>query len=104
MTNETNYRTLDEHRDNVHLPPELLPGAVVLFVVSFGVFWEIGEFVQDVLAGYTGLEIPLARHGLDDTMTDIVFNTIGGVVVALCGLPYLTDVTDAITDRFEHGG
>lgn len=94
-------RSLDEHRDDVHVPPELLPGFVVLFVLSFGIFWEIGEFAQDVVAGYTGLQMPLAQHGLHDTMTDVVFNTVGGIVVGLWGLPYLTDVTDAVTDRLE---
>ncbi|ADD06737.1 uncharacterized protein Nmag_3187 [Natrialba magadii ATCC 43099] len=94
-------RVLDEHRDEVHLPPGLTPGFVVIFVLSFGVFWEIGEFGFDVVAGRTGLEMPLAQHGLDDTMTDIVFNTIGAIVVARWGLPYLTDVTDAVTDRLD---
>jgi hypothetical protein len=94
-------RTLDEHRDEIHMPPELIPGTIVVFVLAFGVFWEIGEFGFDVVAGYTGLEMPLAQHGLDDTMSDIVFNTIGAIVVARWGLPYLTDVTDAVTDRLE---
>ncbi|MDQ2050044.1 hypothetical protein RBH26_06060 [Natronolimnohabitans sp. A-GB9] len=94
-------RTLDEHRDDVHLPPALLPGFVVLFVIAAGVFWEIGEFGQDLVADATGLQMPLAQHGLDDTMTDIVFNTVGGTITALWGLPYLTDVTDTITDRLE---
>ena len=94
-------RTLDELREEIHLPPPLIPGMVVLFVLAFGVFWEIGEFAQDIVASATGLEMPLAQHGLDDTMTDIIFNTIGAIVVALWGLPYLTDLTDAITDRLE---
>ncbi|WP_293032787.1 hypothetical protein [Natronococcus sp.] len=94
-------RTLDEHRDEIHMPPELVPGTIVVFVLSFGVLWEIGEFGFDVVAAYTGLEMPLAQHGLDDTMSDIVFNTIGAIVVARWGLPYLTDVTDAVTDRLE---
>ncbi|AGB37759.1 hypothetical protein [Natronococcus occultus] len=94
-------RTLDEHRDEVHMPPALIPGTIVVFVLAFGVFWEIGEFGFDVVAAYTGLEMPLAQHGLDDTMTDIVFNTIGAIVVARWGLPYLTDVTDAVTDRLD---
>ncbi|RQG94460.1 hypothetical protein [Natrarchaeobius chitinivorans] len=94
-------RVLDEHREEIHLPPELTPGFIVIFVLSFGVFWEIGEFGFDVVAGITGLEMPLAQHGLDDTMSDILFNTIGAIVVARWGLPYLTDVTDAVTDRLD---
>ncbi|MCU4740701.1 hypothetical protein [Natronoglomus mannanivorans] len=94
-------RTLDELRDDIHLPLELTPWFVVLFVVSFGVFWEIGEFAMDALAATTGLQMPLSQHGLADTMTDLVFNTIGSILVAFWGLPYLTDLTDAVTDRLE---
>ncbi|MFP9192718.1 hypothetical protein [Natronosalvus vescus] len=94
-------RVIDEHRDEIHVPPELVPGFVVVFVLSFGVFWEIGEFGFDLIANATGLEMPLAQHGLDDTMTDLVFNTFGAVVVAVWGLPYLTNLTDVVTDRLE---
>ncbi len=94
-------RVLDERRDDIHLPPRLVPAFVVLFVVAFGVFWEIGEFGFDVIAAHTGLTMPLAQHGLDDTMTDLVFNTIGAIVVATWGLPYLTDLTQAVSDRLE---
>ncbi|SDK01220.1 hypothetical protein [Natronorubrum texcoconense] len=98
-------RSLDELREEIHLPPVLVPSFVVLFVLSFGVFWEIGEFAQDIVADYAGVQMPLAQHGLDDTMTDIVFNTLGAIVVAAWGLPYLTDLTDAVTDRLgEWGG
>lgn len=94
-------RTLDEHRDEIHVPPSLLPGTVVVFVLAFGVFWEIGEFTLDAVAARTGLQMPLSQHGLDDTMSDIVFNTLGAIALAVWGLPYLTDVTDAVTDRLE---
>ncbi|WP_255170471.1 hypothetical protein [Natrononativus amylolyticus] len=94
-------RTLDEHRDDVHLPPGLVPLFVVVFVAAFGVVWEISEFGFDVLAAAYDLTMPLTQHGLDDTMTDVVFNTIGASIVAAWGLPYLDPVTDAITDRLE---
>lgn len=77
----------------------LVPASVVLFVLPVGVFWEIGESTFDLLAAAYGLEMPLSQHGFDDTMTDVVFNTVGAVVVAVWGLPYLVPVTDAITDR-----
>lgn len=94
-------RTLDEHRDDVHLPPGLVPLFVVVFVAAFGVVWEIGEFGFDALAAAFDLTMPLTQHGLDDTMTDLVFNTIGAAIVAAWGLPYLDPVTDAVTDWLE---
>lgn len=57
------------------------------FVLSFGVLWEIAEFGFDVVADRTGLEMPLTQRGLDDTMSDIVFNAIGAIVVALWDCP-----------------
>ncbi|MXV61957.1 hypothetical protein GS429_07780 [Natronorubrum sp. JWXQ-INN-674] len=92
-------RSLDELREEIHVPPSLVPSFVVLFVLSLGVFWEIGEFTFDLLAERFSLSMPLSQHGLADTMSDIVFNTVGAIVVAVWGLPYLAPVTDAITDR-----
>ena len=35
----------------------------------------------------------------EDTLKDLVFNALGGVLVATWGGVYLTDVSDAIADR-----
>jgi len=50
----------------------------------------------------TGAPTPCStQHGLDDTMLDLVFNTMGSVVVAVWGTVYLTDVVTAVRDRLE---
>lgn len=75
---------------------------IVPFVFAFGVFWELIEFGVDVVGSATGAGgAGFTHHGLNDTMLDLVFNTMGGIVVALWGTVYLTDVSGAIQERFE---
>ncbi len=94
-------RALDEHADGVHLPPRFVSAFILLFVLAFGVLWEVLEFVIALSADAVGGDAVLTQYGLEDTMLDLVFNTIGALVVALWGGAYLTGVTDAIRDRLE---
>jgi hypothetical protein len=41
------------------------------------------------------------QYGLDDTMLDLLFDTLGGVVVAVWGTAHLTDVVGALADRLD---
>lgn len=74
---------------------QLSPGFIVLFAFSFaaliGVFWEIIEFLSDVVVGSnmqrfadleTGVEF-VGQEALLDTMKDIILNTIGGLIVSI---------------------
>ena len=60
---------------------EISPWFVFLFTLSFaalgGVLWEIYEFSSDQLFGMT-----LQGGGNKDTMTDLIADTIGGLVIA----------------------
>lgn len=58
---------------------------ILLLVVSVGVLWEIMEFATDRLLLAVGVTPILAQYGLADTMTDILFNTVGAIVVAVWG-------------------
>jgi hypothetical protein len=57
-----------------------------MFAVTLGVFWEIYEFVADNLI--PGLNMQVVETGTDDTMVDMIVNTIGAAVVALLGYFY----------------
>ncbi len=94
-------RAFDEHSDGVHLPPKFISVFILLFVIAFGVLWEILEFVIALSAEAFGVDAVLTQYGLGDTMLDFVFNSIGAVIVALWGGAYLTDVSGAIRKRFE---
>ncbi|PSP97378.1 hypothetical protein BRC94_10505 [Halobacteriales archaeon QS_5_70_17] len=93
-------RALDEHVDSVHLPAEFMFVYILMFVLAFGVFWEVVEFVIGEVAVLFGMGSVLTQYGLGDTMKDLMFNTLGGVIVALWGTAYLTAVADAIGRRF----
>jgi len=94
-------RAIDLHSEEVSLPPRFMFVFILLLTVAFGVFWEVIEFAIAEAAAVMGGAPVLTQYGLDDTLLDLVFDTIGAVVVATWGTAYLGDVVGAITDRFE---
>ncbi|WP_254523658.1 hypothetical protein [Natrinema caseinilyticum] len=94
-------RAFDEHADGVHLPQRFIAVFILLFVLAFGVLWEILEFAIALSADTFGIDAVLTQYGLGDTMLDFVFNSIGALLVALWGGAYLTDVSGAIRERFD---
>ncbi|MCL6573565.1 MAG: hypothetical protein K6T88_18080 [Bacillus sp. (in: Bacteria)] len=61
---------------------EISPWFVFLFTLSFAVFggvlWEVYEFSSDQL-----LNMTLQGGGNKDTMTDLIADTVGGIVIAV---------------------
>jgi len=43
--------------------------------------------------------MPLAQHGLDDTVRDTMFNSLGALLVAAFGQAHLTDVAETLRER-----
>lgn len=60
---------------------------IVIFTMALGAFWEIYEYLFDTFLG-TALQ-----HGLDDTMTDLIFDLFGAVIIAAVGNFYLRRLT-----------
>jgi hypothetical protein len=94
-------RAIDEHTDDIYLPPKFTFMFLLLFVLAFGVVWEVLEFAADGIARQTDTVSVLAQHGTRDTMLDLVFDAIGAVIVATWGTAYLTDIVGALTERLE---
>ncbi|PCR90205.1 hypothetical protein [Natrinema ejinorense] len=94
-------RALHEHAAGIYFPGRFVAVFILLFVLAFGVLWEILEFVIALSAEALGIRAVLTQYGLEDTMLDFVFNSIGALIVALWGGAYLTDVTGAIRKRLE---
>lgn len=94
-------RAIDLHTDDVYLPSKMLFTFILVFVLAFGVVWELVEFGIDGSAQALGLEAVLAQHGIDDTIGDLVFDLVGAVVAAVWGSVYLTDVSYRIADLFD---
>lgn len=94
-------RAIDLHTDEVYFPPTMLFGFILVFVLAFGVVWELVEFAIDESAQWLGVQAVVAQHGIDDTIVDLVFDLVGAVVAAIWGSFYLTDISQRIADRFD---
>ncbi|WP_122089563.1 hypothetical protein [Halalkalicoccus subterraneus] len=94
-------RAVDLHTEDVHLPPRFMFVFILLFVLAFGVFWEVIEFALGSIGPALGFGSVLTQYGLEDTMLDLVFNTIGAIVVAIWGTSHLNDLVDSIAAHFE---
>lgn len=88
----TTARAVDIHSDEIHIPHRFAFVYIFVVVLSFGVVWELFEFGLDVVAEATGIAMPLAQHGLDDTVRDTIFNSVGALIVATFGQAHLTGV------------
>jgi hypothetical protein len=94
-------RAIDEHTESVSLPDRFVVVFILLFVLAFGVFWEVLEFALGGLGSLLGGGSILTQYGLSDTMLDLLFNALGGLIVAIWGGAYLSDVTGALRERLD---
>jgi hypothetical protein len=100
-TGYATVRAIDLHTDQVYLPPQFTFVFVLMFVVAFGVLWEVLEFAVGGVAAFLGGDAILTQYGLEDTLLDLVFDIIGGFVVAVWGTAYLSDVVGALVRHLE---
>lgn len=96
----TAARAIELHSEEIYVPRRFAFVYIFVVVLSFGVIWELFEFGLDVLADATGLTMPLAQNGLDDTVRDTMFNSVGALVVALFGQAHLTGVAETVRERW----
>ena len=94
-------RALDEHSEDIYLPPKFVFVFILMFVLAYGVFWEILEFALAEGAALLGTDTVLTQYGLTDSLLDLLFNSIGAVVVALWGTAYLNDLSGYIRERLD---
>ncbi|WP_299333401.1 hypothetical protein [Haloplanus sp.] len=96
-------RAFELHSDGVSLPDRFMFVFILLFVLAFGVLWEVLEFGVTVVASVLGTQAVLVQYGLGDTMLDLLFDTLGGIIVAVWGTAHLTDLVGVLADRFGLG-
>jgi len=94
-------RSLDVHSEDIFIPPRFMFVFILLFVIAFGVFWEVIEFAVSRGAEMLGTETVLTQYGLDDTMLDLVFDVIGAVIVAVWGTAHLSNVVGVVAGWLE---
>lgn len=95
----TAARVIDLHNDEIHIPTQFVFVYLFIVVLAFGVIWELFEFALDLISAETGVTMPLAQHGLDDTVVDMLYNSLGALLVALFGQVHLTGVAESLRDR-----
>ncbi len=96
-------RAVDLHSDGITLPRRFFFVYVLVVVLSFGVLWELFEFGLDIAADETGITMPLAQHGLDDTVRDLMFNSLGALLVAAFGQAHLSGFAERTLDQLRAG-
>ncbi|UCE80387.1 MAG: hypothetical protein JSV94_04275 [Methanobacteriota archaeon] len=86
--------SIDKYAESIYIPRMFLVLLIIMITMAVGVIWEITEYLID---SATGSHL---QYSLDDTMRDLLFDTIGGTVVAFGGAYYLSHTT---LDHFIEG-
>lgn len=94
-------RAVDEHTRAVYLPPQFLSFFILVVTLAFGVFWEVLEFSMRGVTDILGIQAVLIQYSLEDTLTDLVFDAVGAILVALFGTRRLSTTVDSLVGRLE---
>lgn len=86
------FRALELHSRDIDVPSNFRAVFILVFVLATGVFWEILEFALGDL---------ITVYGIDDIVTDMVFNTVGAILVAVWGTGYLDGLTGFFRRRLR---
>lgn len=92
----TAVRVIDRYSDNIHIPHRFMFVFLLLFIMAAGVLWEIFEYGIEYLAHAWNLGEPIVQYSLEDTVTDLMYNTFGGFLVAAGGHAYFNSTVEAI--------
>jgi hypothetical protein len=91
--------------ENIRFSRIMIFFSVFLFTLALGSIWEIIEFSIDQVFGNRLHFSTMLQHGLDDTMSDLIFNMIGGLIIASIGTWYLKRADEStIVDGFVQKG
>ncbi len=93
-------RAVDIHHEEIHIPNRHAFIFILIVVLAFGVVWELFEYGLDILATTTDITMPLSQHGLDDSVRDLMFNSLGAIVIATFGQVHLSGLAATIYSHF----
>lgn len=80
--------------DQFAAPPIAVAFVAYTFAVSIGVIWEIFEYTADHL-----MATNMQKTGLNDTMGDLIVDTIGAAIGAIVGYGYLKGQSAGLPGR-----
>jgi hypothetical protein len=92
-------RAVEEYTDGLHLTGGFMFAYLLVFVMAFGVVWELLEFFVGEISRLLAIGKVLTQYGLDDTVLDLFYNTVGGLVVAIWGTARLSGISDQLSGR-----
>lgn len=101
-TGYTSARALDVHYDDLTIPSGFMFVFILVFVMAFGVLWEILEFGTGVVASVIGGEPVLAQRGVSDIVFDLFYNTVGGTLIAAFGTAWLSPLAGALAGQLDN--
>ncbi|MFB6132490.1 MAG: hypothetical protein ABEJ44_03690 [Halanaeroarchaeum sp.] len=94
-------RAVDEHVEEIYLPPDFMYVFIVLFTLAIGVSWEVLEFLGREVAALFGQEAVLVQYGVTDSVLDLVFDTVGALIAAVFGIPRVQELVETIEATLE---
>jgi hypothetical protein len=98
------FRAFEQHSDAIDVPSAFRGVFIVVFVLAFGVGWELFEFGAPVVSQWLGFDSPVTVYGIDDIVTDFVFNGVGAVLVAFWGTDYTRGAVGFLRRRLDDHG
>ncbi len=73
---------IDTFSPRIHMDLFMLAFFIAIFTMAMGVIWEIAEFAMDQIVSHG---IPYAQVSLENTMWDLIADSIAGIVVGIVG-------------------
>lgn len=96
-------RAFEIHSDEIDVPSDFRAVFIVVFVLAFGVVWEVFEFGAVHISRAVGVQSPVTVYGIDDIVYDFVFNAVGAVIVAVWGTGYFDGLVGFLRRRLRAG-
>lgn len=88
---------VDRTSDGIRLPDGFRVVFTLCLVMAVGVGWEIAEFTVGIVASLLVDEEILVQYGVSDIVSDLLFNTLAGAVVAVWGTQYFRGLSQLFT-------
>lgn len=74
---------LDQYSTSIEMNRWMVGFFVVVFAIAMGALWEMGEYICDFIFGTS------EQAGLDDSMVDLMIDSLAGLIVGIIGAIYL---------------
>jgi hypothetical protein len=89
------YVLNQQKRIDLHMKPAFVALFSFTFAISIGSLWEVFEFTMDRTLG-----LNMQKSGLRDTMTDLMVNAGGALIVSLAGYTHMRAGTRSFIEHW----